>query len=192
MVFVFLFERTAKLFSRIPYGQPVRALTGSIAVAALFLLMGRETLGTSRELYGNLIGGELDALLSFEPVMGNTLLVLVLVIAVKITATSFTVGSGMSGGFTGPLVILGIASGALMSIPAGIAPGEPSYYIFLACSLPAILGAVMNIPIAAAILAIELFGADYTLPAVVGGIVSFLLVRTRSVYSRPRFPADPD
>ena len=186
MVFVFIFERMAKLFARMRAGQPARALTGSIAVAAIFLILGKQPLGISMELFNDLARGDLVATTLGGHNIENTLLLLVLILAVKITATSCTVGSGMSGGLTGPLVILGIASGALMSIPAGIAPGEPSYYIFLACGLPAILGAVMNIPIAAAILTIELFGAGYALPAAIGGTVSFLLFRTRSVYAGPQ------
>lgn len=182
MIFVFVFERTARLFARVRAGQPVRALLGSIGIVAIYLLVGRQPLGRSMELFSVIARGDLGAALPGGPSIGNAILLLALIIAVKITATSLTVGSGMSGGFTGPLVILGIASGALMSTPAGITPGEPAYYTFLACSLPAVIGAVMNIPIAAAILTIELFGVDYTLPAAVGGIISFLLFRTRSVY----------
>ncbi len=193
MGFVFVFERAAKLFARSRARQPFRALIGSIPVAAIFLLLGRGQLGVSMGLFGNLVDGDLGHLISGIPVMENLLLLLALVIAVKISATSCTVGSGMSGGFTGPLVILGIASGALMSVPAGITPGEPAYYIFLACGLPAILGAAMNIPVAAALLTIELFGADYALPAAAGGIISFLLFKTRSVYGgAPIFDEDEE
>jgi CIC family chloride channel protein len=182
MTFIFVFERTAKLLARVRAGQPARALIGSIPVALIFLLLGKQPLGISMGLYNGLVRGNLDAAILGKSVIGSAGLLIAFIIAIKIAATSFTVGSGMSGGFTGPLVILGIASGALMSIPAGITPGEPAYYIFLACGLPAILGAVMNIPIAAALLSIELFGADYALPAAVGGIISFLLFKTRSVY----------
>ena len=191
MAFVFVFERTAKLFARSGLRQPHRALIGSIPVAAIFLLVGREPLGISIGLYGKLVGGDLRHAISGGPVIESMFLLLAIVILLKIAATSCTVGSGMSGGFTGPLVILGIASGALMSVPAGIAPGEPAYYAFLACGLPAVLGAAMNIPIAAALLTIELFGADYALPAAAGGIIAFLLFKTRSVYgSAPIFDDD--
>lgn len=189
MVFILVFERIAKLFSRIRSGQPVRVLIGSIAIAAIYLVVGRQPLGTSMGLFGLIARGDLDAAI---PGAGNALLLMILVIAIKIVATSFTVGSGMSGGFTGPLMLLGLASGALMSIPAGIVPGTPDYYIFIACSLPAILGAVMNIPLAAAILTIELLGADYTLPAAAGGIISFLLFKTRSVYGGARIFEETD
>jgi CIC family chloride channel protein len=188
MVFVFVFERAARLFARVRAGQPSRALIGSIPVAAIFLLLGRWPLGISMGLFRNMARGDLGPVTPGGPVIENALLLLALAIAVKIAATSCTVGSGMSGGFTGPLVILGIASGALMSVPAGIAPGEPAYYTFLACGLPAILGAAMNIPVAAALLSIELFGASYALPAAAGAIISFLLFKTRSIYgSAPLF-----
>jgi CIC family chloride channel protein len=187
MIFIFVFERIARLFARMRFGQPVRAVTGSIAIAVIFLLVGGRPLGTSMELFGLIASGELDAALPGGSIIENTLLLLSLAIAIKIAATSFTVGSGMSGGFTGPLMLIGMASGALIGLAAGIVPGEPAYYILIACSLPAIIGAVMNIPIAATVLTTELLGAGYALPAAVGGIISFLLFRTRSVYGGDRF-----
>jgi len=182
MAFVFVFERTAKFLARMRLGQPARALIGSVPAALIFLLLGRGPLGASMGVFDGLARGDLGAILQGGPVVENALLLLALVIAVEAAATSFTVGSGMSGGFTGPLVILGIAGGAFMSLLAGMPPGEPGYYLFLACGLPAILGAAMNVPIAAVLLSIELFGVDYTLPAAAGGIISFLLFKTRSIY----------
>ncbi len=192
MAFVFAFERTAKLLARLRLGQPARALIGSIPVALAFLLLGRAPLGVSMGIFERLARGEPGAALEGGPVIENLLLLLALVIAVKIATTSFTVGSGMSGGFTGPLVVLGLAGGAFMSRLAGAIPGEPDYYLFLACGLPAILGAAMNIPIAATLLSIELFGVDYALPAATGGIISFLLFRTRSIYGGTPLLGDTD
>jgi CIC family chloride channel protein len=188
MVFVHLFEHIARLLAKVRKMQPARALIAAVAICALFHFTGREALGISLGLFHKIAGGRLDSIVPLSFSAGSAALTLGIMMFVKLMATSITVGGGMSAGFTGPLVILGIGSGALMGIAVGIVPGDPSYYLFLACGLSAILGAAMNVPIAAVLLSIELFGAGYAIPAVTGGIVSFLLYRTRSVYSIKRPP----
>jgi CIC family chloride channel protein len=105
-----------------------------------------------------------------------------MVVIAKLLATSFTVGPGMSGGFTGPLIIIGLGSGAFMTSLVGIDPGSPAYFGFLACALSAVLGGSMNIPIAAIIITARIFGVQHIVPALLGGILSFILFRARTVY----------
>ena len=109
-------------------------------------------------------------------------LFLILLLVVKIAATSITVGSGMSGGFTGPLIILGMGSGALMSSLSGFGEGTPAYYSCAACGVAAVLGAAMNIPIAAIIITVRMFGSYYALPAIIGGIFAFFVFKSRTIY----------
>ena len=89
----------------------------------------------------------------------------------------------MSGGFTGPLIIIGLGSGALLASLAGFEPESPEYYVFLACGLPAALGAALNIPIAAIIITIKIFGISYSLPAIMSGVLAFLLYKARTIYT---------
>jgi CIC family chloride channel protein len=193
MAFVNLFEVIARLLSKAQKTQPARALIAAIAICVLFYFTGREALGISMGLFSKIADGRLDTIAHLPFPAGGAAFTLGLMLLVKLASTSITVGGGMSAGFTGPLVILGVGSGALMGIAVGIEPGDPSYYVFLACGLSAILGAAMNVPIAAVLLSIELFGAGYAIPAVTGGIVSFLIYKTRSVYSirRPEYLSEP-
>lgn len=89
----------------------------------------------------------------------------------------------MSGGFTGPLIIIGLGGGAFVASLAGFKPGSPEYFIFLACGLPAALGAALNVPIAAIIITIKIFGVGYTLPAIVSGILAFLIYKAKTIYT---------
>lgn len=188
MAFLFIFETIARLLAKVPGKQPARALVGSIGIAAIYYLVGNSVLGAAIPLLREISSGNLAPAAPTGFKLGSVILIIVLLILIKIVATSITVGSGMSGGFTGPLMILGLAAGAFMSRVAGASPGDPVYYVFCACAVPAILGAVMNIPIAAAALSIELFGPAYSVPAVIGGIISFLLFKTRSIYGDTDIP----
>lgn len=182
MFFIISFEKVARGLYKITTGQPTRALIGGVLVSVVFLLKGDWALNTSMPLYGHIVSGDVSPIAPPVFLGKGVIAFFVLIMVVKILATSCTVGSGMSGGFTGPLLILGIASGAFMSSLAGIATGTPASYGFMACALSAVLGAAMNIPIAAIVITTDLFGLSYIAPAIIGGILSFLLYKSRTVY----------
>lgn len=182
MTFIIVFERVYRLFRQLPLGQPAGALIGGLLICAVWSLGARWILDTSMPLYRAIAGGDLSAMRLPASLQGHLTILLAVIIAAKILATSFTVGSGMSGGFTGPLMIIGMGGGALMSSIVGIAPGSPAYFAFLACALAAVLGGAMNIPISAIIITARMFGPQYIMPALIGGLLSFLLFRARTVY----------
>ena len=182
MIFIIVFERVYRLFRRLPLGQPAGALIGGLLICTVWSLGARWILGTSMPLYRAIASGDLSTMRFPAQLHGHLTILLAVIVAAKILATSFTVGSGMSGGFTGPLVIIGMGGGALMSSIVGIAPGSPAYFAFMACALAAVLGGAMNIPVAAIIITARMFGPQYIIPAIIGGLLSFLLFRARTVY----------
>lgn len=182
VLFIVSFERVSRVFHRLPFGQPGRAAIAGIFVSVLWLLHARWTLSTSMPFYFAVTGGDAASAVSSTVLQNHVSLFLLIVLVVKIIATSLTVGSGMSGGFTGPLIILGVSSGALMSSLSGFGAGTPAYYSCVACGVAAVLGAAMNIPIAAIIITIRMFGAYYALPAIIGGILAFFVFKSRTIY----------
>jgi len=182
VLFIISFERTSRAFHRLPFGQPGRAAIAGILVSAAWLLHARWALGTSMPFFFSVAGGDPAAVVTHPFLRDHVSLFLIIVLFVKIAATSLTVGSGMSGGFTGPLIILGMGSGALMSSLSGFGAGTPAYHSCIACGVAAILGAAMNIPIAAIIITIRIFGAYYALPAIIGGILAFFIFKSRTIY----------
>ncbi len=194
MLFIFGFESVTRILSRIPGRQPVRALTAGGVLATVWILGGSEVLRTSMPLFGRITGGNLSEI-SVPALQGQSFAyILLLVILLKILTTSFTVGSGMSAGFTGPLLLLGAGVGALSSILTGSVTGSVEYHAFMACGISGIMGATLNIPIAASVLAIGIFGPEYTLPSFTGGIIAFLVFRSRTIYTyfNDDLPAVPD
>ncbi len=86
---------------------------------------------------------------------------------------SITVGSGLSGGFIGPSVIMGLFLGAAMAQFFGIQANSRVYYALLVAGMSGVLSGSLNAPIAAAIIGTEIFGAEYAVPATLSSIISF-------------------
>jgi len=195
MLFIISFEKIAKLLRRLHGSQPLTALVGSIVPCALWLLKLDWSLGISSTLRTTILTNDISHMAVPAFLQSNLVALFAAVIIIKIIATSFTIGSGMSAGFTGPLIIIGLSSGALIASLVGFEPGSPEYYALLACGLPAALGAALNIPIAAIIISIKIFGVSYTLPALVSGILAFLIYKAKTIYTlylRPETGATDD
>ncbi|HOE17848.1 MAG TPA: chloride channel protein [Syntrophorhabdaceae bacterium] len=162
----FLFIEVLRYFEqisrRIRIWQPLKGLIGGAALVLLSLVfstkylgLGLETIKTSLE--GNFI--ERGAFL------------------LKMLFTSITLGFGGSGGIVTPIFFIGAASGNFFANILGLDPA-----IFSAIGLVSLLAGAANTPIAASILAIELFGASVAPYSAVSCVISFLMTGHRSVY----------
>src|SRR5664280_562237 len=97
--------------------------------------------------------------------------------AVKSVFTSITLNFGGSGGIVTPIFFIGAASGTLYAHLTGLDPAT-----FAAIGLVAVLAGAANTPIAAAIMALEMFGPALGPYAAVACVISFLMTGHRSVY----------
>ena len=96
----------------------------------------------------------------------------------KSIATSITLGSGGSGGVVTPIFFIGTAAGNLFGQLF-----NPQYIAaFSAIGMVALLAGAANTPIAASVMAIEMFGPSIAADAAVACMVSFLIVGYRSIY----------
>lgn len=96
----------------------------------------------------------------------------------KSIATSITLGCGGSGGVVTPIFFIGTAAGNLFAHLF-----DPRYLAaFSAIGMVALLAGAANTPIAASVMAIELFGPTLAPHAAVACMVSFLIVGYRSIY----------
>ncbi len=96
----------------------------------------------------------------------------------KSVATSITLGSGGSGGVVTPIFFVGTAAGnafAQLVDPANIAT-------YSAIGLTALLAGAANTPIAASVMAMELFGPKIGSVAAIACMTSFLMTGYRSIY----------
>lgn len=95
----------------------------------------------------------------------------------KVAATSLTLNFGGSGGVIFPIFFVGAATGSLAGGWLGIAPGA-----LAGVGMVAVLAGAANTPIAASVMAAELFGPAIAPYAAIACIVSFLMTGYRSVY----------
>jgi H+/Cl- antiporter ClcA len=96
----------------------------------------------------------------------------------KSLATSITLGCGGSGGVVTPIFFIGTAAGNLFAQLFS----HHNIAAFSSIGMVALLAGAANTPIAASVMAIELFGAGLGADAAVACMVSFLIVGYRSVY----------
>jgi H+/Cl- antiporter ClcA len=130
-------------FARVP--ARLRLLIGG----GLTLLLGK-ALGTNA--YNGLGLGEISA--SFTHIVPASSVLW------KALMTALTVGSGFVGGEVTPLFFIGSHTGSTLSLLFGLEAGSGA-----ALGLACLFALAANVPLTGALLALELFGPSYALPA---------------------------
>jgi hypothetical protein len=95
----------------------------------------------------------------------------------RAVATAVTLSFGGSGGIVTPVFFVGATAGSLFGAVTGLNTDT-----FAAIGLVSVLAGAANTPIAASIMAVELFGPKVAPYAAVACVISFLMTGHRSVY----------
>jgi H+/Cl- antiporter ClcA len=95
----------------------------------------------------------------------------------KIVFTAVSLGVGGSGGIVTPIFFIGAATGSTLGHVMHQDPG-----MFAAIGMVAMLAGAANAPLAASVMAIELFGPAIGSYAAIAAIVAFIMSGHRSVY----------
>lgn len=159
---ILLLEWIESVFKRWTVWKPWKAAAGGVLLVALTLTAGKLYLGLGLSGIEQAVEGKgLPAGAFFW----------------KSLMTAVTLGSGGSGGILTPIFFIGAAAGdlwgQLMSMDRGT---------FAAIGMMAVLAGTTNTPIAASVMAIELFGPLLASYAAVACVTSFLITGHRSVY----------
>lgn len=96
---------------------------------------------------------------------------------IKIFVTSLTLGAGGSGGVLTPLFFIGSTAGILYADVFGM-----DRSLFAALGFVSVLGGAANTPLAACVLAIELFGSGLAPYAAIVCVISFFMTGYRSIF----------
>lgn len=145
-------------------GPPaVRGAVGGAVVVAVTLAIGnRDYNGLSVPLLVDAVGGRDVADVAW---------------LLKLVLTAATIGVGFAGGEVTPLFVVG---GTLGSVLAGLVDAPRG--LVAAVGMVATFGAAANAPVAAAVMAVELFGWGVALPAAVGCGIARCCSSRRSIY----------
>ena len=95
----------------------------------------------------------------------------------KTIYTSVTLGAGGSGGVITPIFYVGATSGNFFGTFIG-----DNIALFAALGLTSVLAGTTNAPIAATIMAVELFGVEIAHYAAISAVITFLITGHRSIF----------
>jgi chloride channel protein, CIC family len=99
----------------------------------------------------------------------------------KLLATLATVGSGGSAGLLVPSIFLGAMIASMLASIFGFAPSQ-----LIIPAVTASLVSIVNVPIAATLLVIELFGSAYLVPSLVVLVLTLIFTHHTSIYRTQR------
>ncbi|MDA8132614.1 MAG: chloride channel protein [Elusimicrobia bacterium] len=142
--------------------EPYRGLIGGTVIVALTLLVTKRYLGLGLDVIEDSLMGAPAHWYDF---------------IMKSVFTGITLSFGGSGGIITPVFFVGTTAGSLY---AGLL--HLDHATFAAIGMTAVLAGAANTPIAASIMAVELFGPAVAPYATVACVISFLMTGNRSVY----------
>ena len=171
-VFTGLLHDVKKRVRRMVAWVPARPIVGALATIALMLLFGRDYLGLSLPLIDNALEGSVASW--WDPLL-------------KIVFSAIALGCSIPGGEVTPLFVIGATLGSALSGPLHLSP-----VLAAAACLAAVFGAASNTPIACAVLAIELFGAEMAVPAGIVCIIAYAISPKHGIYDGQRQGAKKD
>ncbi|MGE5557787.1 MAG: chloride channel protein [Bacillota bacterium] len=152
---------------KIKIWPPLKGFLGGIILIFLAVVFSRQYLGLGVE--------SIEACLSGNPSLPWYAFIL------KSVFTGITLGFGGSGGVVTPIFFVGTAAGAAFAGLFGL-----SMDTFAAIGMVSLLAGAANTPIAASIMAVELFGPSIAPYAAISCIISFLITGHHSIYASQR------
>lgn len=186
ILFIECMKLGEKISSGIPYSKPFKGLIGGLILMVMafvfsdrFLGLGVETIESCLPKEKNLwyalnylgIGSYFNGIFGAGEVAWYSFLA-------KIAFTSVTLSFGGSGGVVTPIFFIGSTAGAFFAGALGL--DVPT---FSAIGFVAVLAGSANTPIAASLMALEVFGSPIAPYAATACVVSFLMSGHRSIYS---------
>ncbi len=160
---------SSKRIKKLAYSPYIKAFVGGTVLIILTLIFGENFLGLGMTTIQDALNPNVD--LSNDLPWYTFLL--------KTIFTSITLGVGGSGGIITPVFYVGATSGNLF----GHMIGSEHIALFAALGFVSLLSGAANAPIAATIMAVELFGLEIAHYAALSAVISFLLTGHKSVFN---------
>jgi len=171
ILFVVAFKKAFDTFQKLSRWGGWRPVVGGLVCAVVGIALRGRTLGPGRDTFMEIV----------NPGIVLPLYLLGLIVVGKIATNTVTVGSGSPAGVTLPVLMVGAAAGNIVA--SLLHASDPAHHIaFVATGMAGMLAAVLNVPIAAMIILMEMFGTSYAVPAVLGSIIAFSIARSEVVY----------
>ena len=167
-IFVTAVMWSDKAIKALKFNVYVKAFAGGCILILITLFFGDKYLGLGLSTIKDLLGP--------EPYVGTNLPWYAFLL--KTITTSISLGAGGSGGIITPVFYVGAASGHFFGEMM-----QQHVSLFAALGFVSVVAGTTNTPIAATIMAVELFGLEMAHYAALSVVISFLLTGHRSVFS---------
>ncbi|TCK88014.1 CIC family chloride channel protein [Natranaerovirga hydrolytica] len=169
LIFMSVFKGVQKLFERLPdKTKAIQPILGAI-ITGIIIYNIPNVYGTGTNYIQEMIHTQFPIQL------------LVLMFIGKVLATSFTVASGGSAGLVIPALFIGAIAGNGLSALLAVGDVGLSSSLVIA-GMSASLASVANVPIAAAIMLVEMVGLRLGVPATIGSIIGYILAQSKVIY----------
>ena len=194
-IYVKIYQKIGRYFSVFDWPISVKALMGGCMIS-LISLVSWESIGSGFGFLQKIMQDDylssssgLSSFLSPEKGIWFLSLYLLMIIILKIFSTSFTVGSGASGGVFGPSIFIGGILGALVGnlsqyfFPDMVASPKP----YIVVGMAGFFAGVANAPIGSVIMVCELTGSYHLLaPLLIVAVLSIILSSKISIYEEQK------
>jgi CIC family chloride channel protein len=173
-LFIRGFYGVRDMFEKIPLPNHVKPAVGGLVVGIIGFFLP-EALGAGYGVIQEAFTG------------GHGALILLLIAVAKMCTTSFSIGSGGSGGVFGPSIVIGGAlGGAVGLLMQQLFPGMAIQVgAFVIVGMAGFFAAAANTPISTVIMVSEMTGNYHLLvPSMWVCIIAYLLVRRSSLYEK--------
>lgn len=181
-LYTILFERISRIYSKGNRQKVIAKLISGAAIASLLVFAFSPALvGNIPSVAQSVFSGDPLPVREFLSSLPYMALCIILIIIVAV-ASSVSIGSGISVGMTSPSILIGLLVGAFAANLLGFNPGEGEYYFLLVAGFTGLLSSTVNVPVGAAVIAIETFGASYGFCAGVSSVIGFQINRHHTLY----------
>jgi len=167
-VTITMIKRIGRVVKKIPLNAYLKAFLGGIVLILLSLVVGESYFGLGLDTINTIFQSTTPPA---EPIPWYSFIL-------KTIFTSITLGVGGSGGIVTPIFFIGATSGEWFGTLMG-----HNIAFFAALGFISVLAGTTNAPIAATIMAMELFGLEVAHYAAISVVISFLTTGHRSVFA---------
>ncbi len=185
LIYIHLYHATRRLFERLEekHHRPwINPFIGSLPVAVLGVI-APYIVGSGNTTISIIVQEASEGTYVMRVLGLGVELSLILLVLFKIIVTSFSIGSGGSGGLFAPSVFIGGLFGLLYGLLVGTPLTSLPPHIYAYIGMASLFGAATNTPLATAFMIAEM-GDNYALiiPALIGSLIANELIRYDTLY----------
>ncbi len=168
-ILITIVNKTHDFLKKISFNSYIKAFFGGVLIIFLVYIFGDRYIGLGLDTIGELL----------DPKYGEELNIPWYAFLLKTIFTSISLGVGGSGGIITPIFFIGASSGHTF----GTFFSPDNIELFAALGFVSVISGSTNTPIAATIMAVELFGLEIAHYAALSAVISFLISGHRSIFS---------